>query len=154
DLYTASGDKLTELYNYRGDLESQAQELLNANQDVDFLDLNQLSGVESQFNNINDLVSRYGATAAGDEISQLQALLGQNRTRLETDAANVAAAQNQAANEITRMLDSSGNIIAGNLPFNEFLTEEEYLALMRQQEEEEDNPFLNPTFAASVGIKV
>ncbi|WP_139117675.1 hypothetical protein, partial [Endozoicomonas atrinae] len=42
DLYTASGDKLTELYNYRGDLESQAQELLNANQDVDFLDLNQL----------------------------------------------------------------------------------------------------------------
>ncbi|WP_175404771.1 hypothetical protein, partial [Endozoicomonas atrinae] len=154
DLYTASGDKLTELYNYRGDLESQAQELLNANQDVDFLDLNQLEGVESQFNNINDLVSRYGATAAGDEISQLQALLGQNRTRLETDAANVAAAQNQAANEITRMLDSSGNIIAGNLPFNEFLTEEEYLALMRQQEEEEDNPFLNPTFAASVGIKV
>ncbi len=155
DLYNQSSDKLQQLYNRRSDLEAQAQDLLSANRDTEFLDLDQLAAVEDQFNTLNSQVSQYSASAAGDEISQLQALLGQNRSRLEQDAANVAAAQNSAASEITSQLDGSGNIISGNLPFNEFLTEEEYLALMRQQQEDEDtNPFLNPTFAASVGIRV
>ncbi len=154
DLYGTSSGKLQELYDYRGDLESQAQELLTANQGIDFLDLNQLSEAESQFNDLNALVSQYGAQSAGDEITQLQNLFNDNRSRLEQDAANVAQANDLAASQIYGSLDSSGNLRSGNLPFSDFLTEEEYLALLQNEEEDESNPFLNPAFSASVGISV
>ena len=154
NLYGTASDKLTELYNYRGDLESQAQDLWNTNQGVDFMSLDQLSEAENQFNDLSGLVSQYNAASANDEIGQLQRLFADNRARLEGDAANVSQANQLASGEILNLLDSSGNLSAGNLPFNEYLTEAEYMALLQNEDEDENNPFLNPTFAASVGIKV
>ena len=82
DLYTSSADKLQELYDYRTNLESQAQDLLASSTDTDFLDLAQLKAVEDQFGDLNSLVSQYQASAATDEVSRLQ----QFRTFALTDS--------------------------------------------------------------------
>lgn len=100
----AIDDRLNELSNYRDQLEINAKQLLSKINSGTYYTLDDVTAAEDgTFRTQQDEIDLYNAQQAMDEVQAIMARLGEERARLEQDAANVEA-RNAAA---------TGNLVIG-----------------------------------------
>ena len=135
---TAIDTRLEELSTARGKLETRAQELLEQINNANFYASNDLTGSQDQFDALNAEVELYNAQQALDEIAQVEGRLNSERNRLVTDEANVAERKRRETEDVLNALGPSGVMEFQNLNQVDPITLEQYLNLLRIQEEEEN----------------
>lgn len=116
-------DKMGQLTAKRAEFETQAQMLLQELQNKQFTGLDQISGGQTQADDLNTQVKLYKATQAMDEIQQIMDRLNSEKSRLEQDAANVAS----------RTLVDSSNPLGSTTNINDLMnriTPEQYAELL------------------------
>lgn len=137
--------RLAQLTARRAEIESQAQQLLEQANSNSFYYQDDLGGPQAQLASLRSDADLFRAQQALDEIAAIERRLTSEKTRLEADAAQVRARQEQ------ERLALQGS---GQASPNDFLTSEEYQAYLTRRRQE-DPLFIaaSPTsFAASLGV--
>tara|TARA_B100000965_G_scaffold152990_1_gene127195 strand:- start:7421 stop:9286 length:1866 start_codon:yes stop_codon:yes gene_type:complete len=137
---SAIDTRLQELSTARGQLETRAQELLEQINNANFYASNDLTGSQTQFDALNAEVELYNAQQALDEIQQVENRLNSERNRLVTDEANVAERLRRESSDVASAIGRSGVMQFNDLARNQIdpMSIEQYLNLLRTQEEEEN----------------
>ena len=132
--------RLQELSTARGGLETRAQELLEQINNANFYASNDLTGSQDQFDALNAEVELYNAQQALDEIQQVENRLNSERNRLVTDEANVAERLRRESSDVASAIGPSGVMQFNDIASNQVdpMSIEQYLNLLRTQEEEEN----------------
>ena len=137
---SAIDTRLQELSTARGQLETRAQELLEQINNANFYASNDLTGSQTQFDELNAEVELYNAQQALDEIQQVENRLNSERNRLVTDEANVAERLRRESSDVASAIGPSGVMQFNDIARNQVdpMSIEQYLNLLRTQEEEEN----------------
>ena len=150
-LLSDANSRIEELLGKRNTIEEQAQALQTQLGDTTFLDLDQLSGLEEQFNTIKGDQELYNSQQALDEVSAMAKLFGSERTRLEADAQAAAQAQLAGEMEIKNRMNENGDVLLPDLSFRDPQTFEEWQRYLSSQEEEDEiNGLASSSFANSL----
>ena len=149
---SAIDTRLQELSTARTQLETRAQELLQQINNANFYASNDLTGSQTQFDALNAEVELYNAQEALDEIQQVENKLNSERNRLTTDEGNVAARLAQERADVASAIGPSGVMEFNNIARNQVdpMSLEQYLNLLRSQEEEDPTQTLPSAFAQNV----
>ena len=145
--------RLQELSTARTQLETRAQDLLQQINNANFYASNDLTGSQTQFDALNAEIELYNAQQALDEIQQVENRLNSERNRLVTDEANVAERLRRESADVASAIGPSGVMQFNNLAQNQVdpISLEQYLNLLRSQEEEENLQSATPSaFAQNV----
>lgn len=137
--------RLTELTNRRAEIENQARQLMERANAASFYYADDLSAPQSQLDAIRADADLFRAQQALDEIDAITRRLTSERSRMEADAAQVRARQDQERQAMER---SSFATEFG------LMTPEQYNAfLMRRRQEDPLFMAASPTsFSSSVGL--
>lgn len=132
--------RLQELSTARSELETKAQELLEQINNANFYASNDLTGSQTQFDALSAEIELYNAQQALDEIAQAENRLNSERNRLVQDEANVAERLRRESADVASAIGPSGVMEFNNIARNQVdpMTVEQYLNLLRSQEEEEN----------------
>lgn len=147
--------RLQELTDYRAQIEQRAQEILSQVQDSTFLGLDELGNPQSGIDEIRAEAELYNAQQAMDEIDSVIARLNEERQRLERDASNVNARQQEAIAEIEQSLNAAGLPSFQNFAQTEPLTIEQYARRFNLNEDEEQDLrdiAENQAFSRALGV--
>tara|TARA_E500000318_G_scaffold104976_1_gene111432 strand:- start:89 stop:1579 length:1491 start_codon:yes stop_codon:yes gene_type:complete len=145
--------RLQELSTARNQLETRAQDLLQQINNANFYASNDLTGSQTQFDALNAEIELYNAQQALDEIQQVENRLNSERNRLVTDEANVAERLRRESADVASAIGPSGVMQFNDLARNQVdpISLEQYLNLLRSQEEEENLQSATPSaFAQNV----
>lgn len=149
--YNAAQARLNELYDKRSSLETDAQGLLGKVNAQSFYELANLDDPRGELKALQDQVGLFKANSAQDELASILARLDGEKTRLETDAKNVAERDNAGAPEINDWL------MNGQIPST--MTPEQYMQLLtlmgqRDAQTGQNNYYANtPTsFSRNLGV--
>ena len=151
DLMNANrqvNDRLSDLADYRTDLESQAQDMLDSRGDAGnrFMDQAELDAFQAQFDPLSEEVDLYNAFEANNEMNDLLAMLEEGQANINTDVASVQAREDMEARQA--LADLFGGSIDRDYIVNQLasgnIRGDEYASLMRKLEEQD------PDFASQV----
>jgi hypothetical protein len=157
NVNTAIGDidtRLEELNTYRNELETKAQGLLEQVNNATYYGLGDLEGDLGSLDAQQAEIELYNAQVAMDELDQLQERLYGERNRLEQDAQNVAARQTNAQDALLNALNAFGLPQFDNLSQIDPMTMQQFMAMIQNQEEDEDEFTTNPNAFSSNVIRV
>ena len=156
NLTTSIGDvdaRLEELNTYRNELETRAQGLLEQVNNATYYSVGDLEGDLGSMDAQRAEIELYNAQVAMDELDQLQERLYGERNRLEQDAQNVLARQDDAQSALAGSLNTFGLPQFDDLSQVDPMTVQQFMAMIQNQEEEEDFT-LNPNAFSSNVIRV
>lgn len=143
--------RLTELANYRANLEQRAQQLMETVNNASYYGTGDLTDNQSAYDAIQAEAELYNASQAMDEVDAIMNRLNSERQRLEADAEAVAARQNAAQQRLT--LGTSGLPTFQDLSQVDPMTLQQYLAMLASQEEEPIPLGLSPSaFSNALGV--
>jgi hypothetical protein len=144
--------RLQELTKYRQGIEEKAKQLQSEVEDMQFYGLSDLDDPTANFEAQQKEADLYNAVKALDELKAIEARFAEERTRLEQDAANVAARNAQGSqyvlDQIGQQIRSDPTAIDTSLMGN--MTVEEYLAMIGNQDEDENTLSPSGTFSQNV----
>lgn len=144
DAVRSANSRLKELGEYRTGIENRAQAALDAAKAGGFYSLDDFAPHQSALDALMEEMGLYGATAASDELSALEALLGSEHSRLSQDLVNSSQSSALAQSDVARMLAQQN----GGSP----MTVEQYMLLLQQLEDEEENPANDNLFSRNLGV--
>ena len=153
---TAMGEidtRLEELNTYRNELETKAQGLLEQVNNATYYGLGDLEGDLGSLDAQQAEIELYNAQVAMDELDQLQDRLYGERNRLEQDAQNVASRRSSAQEALLNALNAFGLPQFDSLSQIDPMSMEQFMAMIQNQEEEEDFS-QNPNAFSSNVIRV
>jgi archaellum component FlaC len=155
DKVNAIDTRLRDLMSMRQNLQQQAQQMLSRVQEEAYLGTDQVMGDKDQARSLREQAQLYNAQQALAQINQVMQHLQGQKARLGTDAQNVLNAQQMAQREVQGMIGASGVPQFSNTPTTEYMTPEQYLALLQQGTQTQDNlyePVQTSTFSSNLGL--
>lgn len=138
DALSGARGRLDDLYDFRSDFETDLQNEVSALDATSFNSETDFTRFDNRYNELQGLIEQYGATSASDELAQYLGILDDGKAQI----AQATAAQNTYNPASARISE----IIAGS---GVDLSPEQYLALLQQIEQEEEE---NTTGAFSQNI--
>jgi hypothetical protein len=148
-------NSLRNLMTQRQQLQQQAQQMLQRIQEESYLNEGQVMGDKDQLKQMREQAQLYNAQQALAEINRAMQHLQGEKSRLNTDALNVSKAQQTEQNQVLQMLGPNGLPTFYNTPLTEYMTPEQYLALLQNNAGSQDNeqePIQTSTFSSSLGF--
>lgn len=149
--YNTANTRLQELFDKRNSLETDAQGLLGRVSNQSFYDLANLNDPRAELKALQDQVGLFKASSAQDELASILARLDSEKSRLEKDAANVAARDNTQSNQVNQFL------MNGQIPST--MTPDQYLQLLallgqRDAQGGQNNYYANTpsSFSRNLGV--
>lgn len=149
--YNAANNRLQELFDKRSSLETDAQGLLGRVSNQSFYDLANLNDPRAELTALQEQVGLYKANSAQDELAGILARLDGEKSRLEKDAANVAARNSTQTNQVNQYL------MNGQIPST--MTSDQYLQLLallgqRDAQGGQNNYYANTpsSFSRNLGV--
>jgi hypothetical protein len=156
DKVNAIDTRLRDLMGMRQQLQQQAQQMLSRVQEEAYLGTDQVMGDKDQARTLREQAQLYNAQQALAQINQVMQHLQGQKARLGTDAQNVLNAQEMAQREVRGMIGASGVPQFSNTPTTEYMSPEQYLALLQQGVNTQDNeqfmPVQTSTFSSNLGL--
>jgi hypothetical protein len=155
DQISAIDTRLRDLQGMRQQLQQQAQQMLQRVQEESYLGMDQVMGDKDQARAMREQAQLYNAQQALAQINQVMQHLTGQKARLSTDAQNVLNAQQLGQREVQGMIGASGVPQFTNTPTTEYMTPEQYLALLQQGTQTQDNlyePVQTSTFSSNLGL--
>lgn len=146
--------RLEELNTYRNQLEAQAQALLEQVNNNTYYGLGDLEGDLGSLDSQQAEIELYNAQVAMDELDQLQERLYGERNRLEQDAQNVQARRTSAQDALLNALNAFGLPQFDNLSQIDPMTMQQFMAMISNQDEDEEQFTTNPNAFSSNVIRV
>lgn len=101
-------ERLEALKTRRAELEETAQALLTRINDASFYAVDDLTGLQTEFDTTQDEIDLYNAQQALDELADAESRLNSERQRLERDAEAVAARELQGKKDILSVMGPNG----------------------------------------------
>lgn len=142
---SAIRNRLNELNQFRGGLESNAQAMLAEFGRSDYNSLEDLANPQSRYDALAAQVSQYGANQAQDELTQLYEILSGARSRIGQNAANsqLTAPNGMQLGEGVSLVAGANGQTMVQTPMG-VMTPEQYMALLNSiNSQEQQNPFGN-----------
>lgn len=140
----------TGLSTRRGEVNTQAEALLKAIKDGSYYDTSDVAKRQGEAQQLKALVDQFGVTAAGDEMSAIEAFLNGQTSRIEGDQQAVQAEQAKATSLAQQML--SGNPLEGMLGAQNLGDDEiRQLLAMLSQEDDAVAQRMTGTFSQMMG---